>query len=357
MPDKKYDLAIVGCWSVDNYGAHLTYYALYQTIRDMGLKPLMVERPGNAPRKPFKTPPYFRNNPYMPMDLAPIYATREEMKVINKQTDVFLIGSDQLFNPPVYHDMGEFVALDWVDDNKKKAAYSASFANDYINDTDEALQFLSYNLKRFDYFSVREDSAVKLLYDTFGIKADFVIDPVFLCNIDYYKKIAERGKSLTNNKKIFAYILDVDAEKEAMLSCLEKETGFESNRFTALSRPVYSPAWRNIVADDFYVEDWTRALIESDIVISDSFHCICFSILFKKPFIIIKNKRRGIVRIESLSRLFNFNDRTANDISELGNILPTIKNINFDEMHGILKNERVRCMSLLKDAIVPGNIK
>ncbi len=41
---KHYDIGIVGWWYNLNYGGALTYFALHQTLKNMGLSVLMIEK-------------------------------------------------------------------------------------------------------------------------------------------------------------------------------------------------------------------------------------------------------------------------------------------------------------------------
>ena len=96
--------------------------------------------------------------------------------------------------------------------NRFLAAIKASilqFAND-----DQKTMFLSAISS--DDFSVREKSAIKLARDKFGLEnVTWVLDPVFLCPLEDYKRMENIGrKSLPDKKFLFAYILDPNKEKE-----------------------------------------------------------------------------------------------------------------------------------------------
>lgn len=48
------------------------------------------------------------------------------------------------------------------------------------------------------------------------------------------------------------------------------------------------------------VEDWLRNFRDCGFVVTESFHATVFSIIFHKPFLVIKNEDRGLARIVSL---------------------------------------------------------
>ncbi len=115
----RYDVGIVGIWSVENYGSNMTYYALYRIIRDMGLEPLMIERPLESEWKPHPIPVGFKYNPYRPFDLAPLSTYKWEMRQLNDQCDMFLVGSDQLLNGYLYLQFARYITLDWLTTEKE----------------------------------------------------------------------------------------------------------------------------------------------------------------------------------------------------------------------------------------------
>jgi hypothetical protein len=67
------------------------------------------------------------------------------------------------------------------------------------------------------------------------------------------------------------------------------------------------------------VEYWLKGFDQSSLVVTDSFHAVVFSILFRKPFVVFANKERGIARLASLLSLFGLENRLitrAEDFSE-----------------------------------------
>ena len=68
-------------------------------------------------------------------------------------------------------------------------------------------------MKNFDYISVREQSGVQVCKKYFDVKAQWVLDPVFLCNKENYRKLAEQANGDHAEKYIGGYILDIDDKK------------------------------------------------------------------------------------------------------------------------------------------------
>lgn len=69
---------------------------------------------------------------------------------------------------------------------------------------------LQYFLKRFNSFSVREESGVKLAEEELGIHAEWVLDPVFLCEMKHWNKLIQNGKQrVSKTPYVFGYVLDL----------------------------------------------------------------------------------------------------------------------------------------------------
>ncbi|GMO65315.1 MAG: hypothetical protein Ta2A_13400 [Treponemataceae bacterium] len=348
---KKYDVVMVGIWAMENYGSQITNYALYQVLRDMGKEVLMVERPADSPWKPNLESLGFKNNPYNSLDLAPLYPDAESLRELNASSDVFLVGSDQLFHADCYLGFSKYNDLSWVNDNKTKSVYALSFGQEYFRafnplQTPDTRSHLGYFLRKFDNISMREKSGVTLAKDVFGIDSDFVLDPVFLCNKEHFERMAQCGES-DSKDKICVYMLDSEEWKEKCLQKISEDLSLGYSLF--IDKYFLTPEERV----GMYNENWIRAIAESKFVVTDSFHGMCFSIIFKKPFVVLANVRRGLTRFESLVSLFHLEDRCIQKFEDLEKILPRLHSIDYDAVYQILEKERNRSVELLKKAVTP----
>ena len=350
---EKYDVGIVGCWSVENHGSNMTYYALYQTIRDMGLEPLMIERPRDSLWKPNEQPTGFTQSPYRAWDLAPIFANRQEMRTLNDHCDTFLLGSDQLLYHDLYNSFGEFADLGYIRSSKRKIAYATSVGRSSFSGTQEQRAKLSYFLRRFQAISVREQDAIPLFQDVFDVKAQLVLDPVFLCEKKYYQEMAKRGRIASDQPYIAVYMLDLSPEKERVISEISRELGMPYRFFSDVARSM------NHIQDDGFAahdvtptnEDWLRALIDSEYIITDSFHGTCFAIIFQKKFLSIANPYRGKSRFESLLHLLNLENRMVENIAS-SDVLSIIHDtINYSQIELLLDEEKKKSLQWLQKAL------
>lgn len=316
----RYDVGLVGNWSYPNYGSELTYYALYSLLRLWGLSVLIISWPKSATWKPYEKPQLFKNNPYPAYSIAPLVNNRRDLKQFNHNCDTFLLGSDQLLNNNLYNWFDKFMQLDWVNNNKKKIAYAASFGSDYIWGSDDDRAELAYFLQRFDFVSMREDSGINLAQKHYNITADLVLDPVFLIGTDVYRNLFEHTMISTSPEKyLFAYTLNPTKEKaEALLfSAQYLNLSIKAAGDSALEMQNSQNIWGLDIVYGLSVEEWLQYIYNSDFVITDSFHGTCFSIIFQKPFIAISNSERGGSRFTSLLGSLGLESRLLKNEAEL----------------------------------------
>lgn len=354
--ERKFQIGLVGDWAVENYGANITYYALYQVLTEqLGYDVLLIERPIESPWKPKTPPTCFMELPY-PKYAIELYTDKITMKQLNYRVDKFLVGSDQNWNNHLYNLFGKFIDLDWVYENKTKIAYAASFGADYIWGSEYDRAKMSLFMKKFDAFSVREKSGVKLAKSEFGIDAVHVLDPVFLCPKEKYIELSKLGGyyELKNENYLFNYILDIDDEKIQSVNFGGNILGLEPVIFTDIAKKTLedNSKWKD-KADVTYssnVENWLAHIICCKYMITDSFHGMCLAIIFHKKFIAIVNEGRGATRFYSILEDLELLDRLVVKSSDITEKLIN-KDINWFQVDSKLEKLRKESFNWLSNAL------
>ena len=70
-----------------------------------------------------------------------------------------------------------------------------------------------------------------------------------------------------------------------------------------------------------------------------------FSIIFKKPFVVIGNATRGMARFESLLSLLGLKDRLVDSVSKAMGIMDDP--IDYDSVHAIILAKRKEALDFL----------
>ncbi len=115
---------------------------------------------------------------------------------------------------------------------------------------------------------------------------------------------------------IFAYILDPNPKIGACIQRLANESGkkvvvvFNQSGDKEKLRGQLEISGDNVIfLNDPTVKEWLYLFKNAGYVITDSFHGMCFSIIFRKPFIVRKNNGRGGSRFPYLLGEFGLMDR------------------------------------------------
>lgn len=340
LAGKKFDIGFCCVQVYKNFGSGITNYALYKTLKDYNKEVLIITQPKSSKYSPLaKT--YFKNNPFIREDCARFYENKEDMKNLNKICKTFLVGSDQMFNSYLYPFIDSFVKLDWVNDENKKVSYATSFGADKFESNPKETEDFKKCIRRFDYVSVREESGVEIMKNKFQIIADCVMDPVFLCDKKHYLSLIEPFENSFEKGKCFCYILDPDLEKETFLNKFKSKSNI--NLFVvsdlANSPELVKSKWSMQTEYLSYIEEWLTCVYNSSFVIADSFHGLCFALIFNKPFIVLHSKRRGDERVLNLLKLIGYENRLIDVYKDNYNIQKIISTkIDFDKINSIINN-------------------
>lgn len=205
-----------------------------------------------------------------------------DLKALNKKYDVFISGSDQVWNPNTFYSP---YFLDFVTDNKKKIAFAASMGVNALS-THQEKKLLPL-INRFDLISVREKKAKQILEKCIpGMEIKVVLDPVLLLDTSEWNQIA---KTLIKDRKyIYAYFL---GERQRNIR-LAKKTAQILNLPIATVPYIYrryngfDHKFGDIRLYDAGPCEFLGLIKDAEFILTDSFHAAVFSVIFQKPFFV-----------------------------------------------------------------------
>lgn len=352
---RQFDIGLVGNWQGRNFGAQLTYFALYSVLHDhLGYDVLMIERPLTKESEHFREQ-LFRVPPYPTYACEPFSGDYSRLFALNDRCDTFVLGSDQNWNSLGDYRMAKWASLDWVANNHRKIAYAASFGGNYIYPTYQKQAEMTYFFKQFDAISTREQEAADALAREYDIDAAHVLDPVFLCEKEKYVAVAKHSKNADENGHVFAYIFDVNDEKLQLVQQVAEKKG---KSFTLIPdkwreeeflRSTYGQYLERGASE----EDWLARVINCSFMVTDSFHGMCFALIFHKPFIALLNKSRGADRFLSLAELFSMQERLLDSpqaaMQDIDRLLA--QPVDWERFEARLTEEREHSLQWLMNAL------
>ena len=218
------------------------------------------------------------------------YQNSDEMGELNDQYDIFVAGSDQIWN--VHKGIIEEFFLPFVKSDKKKIAYAASFGLSKL--PDEYRDPVKERIKSFNAISIRESSGVKIVEDLLEETVPQTIDPVFLLNRDKWETLCPERR--IEDKYIFVYPTQISKELKSIVKQAKEK----------LNCKVYSLFYFwgvDKVIKDADPLDFINYIRYAELVVGSSFHATAFAIIFEKNLRVIPHSSTGARVVNLLTDL------------------------------------------------------
>ncbi|MCF3112117.1 polysaccharide pyruvyl transferase family protein [Niabella sp. CC-SYL272] len=363
-----------------NYGGNLQAYALMCILRDMGHEVCLInKRAAGIPRwklplaiskrlllkygfgktdtavfveaKKKREYPVISQytQPFIDKYIQPqtkaVYTTKRlSALAAEHRFDAIIVGSDQVWRTAYTSNIEDYFLGFLKGSHTRRIAYAASFGTEEWEYSVVQQKNCAKHLERFDAVSVRETRGVEFCKKYFHVKAQHVVDPTMLLDATRYLELTGPSQK---QEGVLVYILDETADKTAVVEYVS----------LALDRPVFRVNAKTgdvkaALADRIAppTENWIKGFYEADFIITDSFHACVFAILFKKPFLVYGNRRRGTARFESLLSMFCLRERLIFSSKEIPGA-EIFKAINWQQVDQILEEKRTFSREFLKKAL------
>lgn len=344
-------IALLTIWHSVNYGAELQTYASVRTLQEMGHEVKVIDfRLGETFRRcsvkglvsdilhscaPVKIKFHHFWANHIPSTRH--FISLEELKSDPPQADLYIVGSDQVWNPQITKARASAYFLDFVPAGAVMASYASSIGTDKWLGDAELTTIAQQQLVRFKGISCREQQGCKILKDTFGVDAELVLDPSLL-----HKSYPELTGRIRPNQTLAYYQL---AESTALMQFAvnkAQDMGLEFvdvNHHSQLA-PTYTWNRRS-------VGQWIKAIAEAQFVITHSFHGLVLSLLYHRPFVIIYDSGNKASRLVSLLQIVGLESRLFFSIDDASRSDVWKENINWQSVDNKIALHRDRSINYL----------
>ena len=212
-------------------------------------------------------------------NLTQHYSSICDLKKNPPTADVYIAGSDQIWNPIVDNGKDLSFYLDFGDASVKRVSYAASFSVPANLVPADHYSFVKPLLSRFTKISVRESSGLDIL-KVAGVEGVQVLDPVFLLTQEEWCSLLPKNRPIK-----FKYILvyHLFAESEGLQEFVKKEAEVKGLKIVAINdrnRRNYA----DIQINDAGPLEFIHYIAHAEMVVADSFHATAFSIIMNKDF-------------------------------------------------------------------------
>ena len=212
--------------------------------------------------------------------------TTSDYDAVVKDADLFITGSDQIWNPYCggYNPM---MFLEFVQDGTKCIAYSSSISQPEIHH--KVKDRMAKALSKFQHIGVREQRSVELLNTMLGrTDVRLVVDPTYLLSAKEWEEFGDRAELEFKipERYIFCYFVGSKRKDvyEQMVQDVKRFTGIsEVITLECYDRPLNYGGGR--LYKDGGPYEWVYLLRHASYVCMDSFHATVFALKFQKEFV------------------------------------------------------------------------
>ena len=283
---QKKRIGVVGEHHSQNIGNNLLKYAIFVKLKEFGFEPDLIGYliPGNNISFLNKT-----------TKIRLIENSYKEIK--RNDYDLLMVSSDQVWRKGNYFylDIGFLkFSHNW---NIKKFIYGASMGLDFWAFERKEDRILKHLLKEFTGVSVREEGTMRLIENKLNIRPILVIDPTLLIDKKYYLNLIKDYKNEYNSNDNYIFVYKI--EEMPSMELFIKES-VQKLKYKLYNCSIY---------DKDSIKRFIYGIYNSKAVITNSFHGILFSIIFKKPFVAFNPENRGNERFNTLKDVYGLQKR------------------------------------------------
>lgn len=363
---------IITIFDNTNFGTYLQALALALAIQKLGFNVEIINyiRPGqseeawkrfanNSIKKIYYTFwefPRWRKLRYACHDFVnrfiPIskmrYMSYEDLKANPPFADIYITGSDQVWNSVYNEGIDKSFYLDFAPIGCKRVAYAASIGMPKI--PEDEVEETKRLLGKYSVITVREADASRILSELGFKNVPVVLDPTLLLDKNAWTNIAKHFDQIRTEPYILVYSVEDKAQNKLIGHYAQLMSNYHGWKIYEISYNSYFHRLKFADKHFFQVtpEVFVQLMLNAKFVIVSSFHGTAFSINFNKQFLTVSPNRFNS-RVDNILTLCNLKDRLVNSSSLDVN---TLKTIDYSQVNKIIENERSKCIALLNDMLM-----
>lgn len=337
-------VGIITIFRADNYGAELQAFALQKKLALMGFDSELIDYPfykhPSFIRTPMSAPLFdigFKNRmkerlfPYLQKvkdwsaskELivrrqrmeefhrrftrlsAVTYHSMDELYAAQLSYDVFVAGSDQIWNPRMNSSLDPYF-LTFAPPDKRRISYASSFG---VSDLPDAVKAIYANrLAAFQNLAVRERAGVDIIRNLLDHPAEHVLDPTLLLDATEWSVVAMEPPVAP------PYVLLYELMPCPGIATLGRRVAktLEGSSLVRLNGEIAREESGVVTVRDAGPAEFVALFLNAAAVVTNSFHGTAFALNFNKPFFtVIPPRMKNAGRITSLLDVVGLADRAV----------------------------------------------
>lgn len=339
----------------NNFGSVLQAYSLYNYLTEMGLDVTVLDyRPyysNGVKDKKSAMKKVLINTVFFPQYLLRSFRFSKlinEEKLTKRYThyselesaavgfDVFLVGSDQVWNPHYLCGRDPAYYLQFTE-SPNKLSYASSVGTASVSEAE--IQTLIKNTCKFKSISLRENESV-LMFHAHGFECPrYVLDPVFLHDVCFYRGIQSKKKE---TGYILAYLMKKEPFISEVIAAIAKRLNKKVIQVGGFASKCASDKFPRAAGPAEFL-----ALIDgADFIITSSFHGTSFSHIYHKQFAVVLPKG-NTMRIRDILKTAGTENRI---IKSMDDISIVDQKIDYDEVQKRIDGMRQQSYDFLNQS-------
>jgi len=247
--------------------------------------------------------------------------------------DITVVGSDQVWNRDITGVFGNTFYLDYVH-GQRKIALSSSFGKEKWNESEIYTQKVKDLLSQFDAISVRESTGVRIVNEVMGLEAINLVDPTL-----GYGNFNDLILNTISLHQVFPFIFLTDTSATEKARFIADQLGLPLFKHSRLSSKIFNGP-----------RSWLTYIKNSDYIITDSFHGLALSIIFRKQFFVFCASESKFTRLKSLLQLLSLEYRYVESIEDFMNRRAELMQpIDYDAVNKKLELQRELYMNFIRE--------
>lgn len=253
--------------------------------------------------------------------------------------EAVIAGSDQIWHIGGFRGFAPEFFLDFVETPIRRVAYAASFGStEQLGDRDKEIGNL---IRRFDFISARDANTQNLLSSLGDVRSQLVLDPSFLGD---YSPFIEESNVLRKASPYMVIYAQIPEAYESSVKAFANKHGLR----------IISVGYRTRIADENHVaigpREWLAYLAGSSFVLTTYYHGLLFSLILKKPFVVIHTSSKS-VKTNDVIRRYGLDQQLIDSPSRLTDGDVDLFKIDYSRIDRAIEHDRRISIDYLVSAL------
>lgn len=201
---------------------------------------------------------------------------RRGVEAATARYDAIIVGSDQVWNPRITESDPTYF-LDFIQDSSRKKSYAASIGTETWPQACE--EELARRVSQFSSVLVRERTAASYLEGLVDCSVGTVCDPVFLLDRERWEEVAISPSI----GEPYVLVVPLGRPEADCLKWAQEVAARRDCKIVVLHASAFN-AVGALNVKDAGPREYLGLIAQADMVITNSFHASCFSLIFGRQY-------------------------------------------------------------------------